>query len=154
MKKLLITLALLVVALPTIAAENNAFLGLIGDEHSSSGWFMTSQSNSIEQFDLWQIDSGYSYSLNGNLQFYLSTRLSSGNDTKSASRGVLSGVAYNLSPKVSLQSAVTSEVVERDTVYGVEITSQYDVTDKVNLRATVDYEALEQIYQLGIGFRF
>jgi len=152
MKKLLITLALLVVALPTTAAEKGLF-SLIGD-NAPSGWFMSSNSRSAEQFDLWQIDSGYAYSLNNNLELYLSTRLSSGNDIISASRGVLSGVKYQVTPKVSLKSAVTSETVERDTILGVEFSSQYRMTEKVNLHATVDYEALEQIYLLGIGYRF
>jgi hypothetical protein len=63
-------------------------------------------------------------------------------------------VKYSFTPKISLQSALTSETVQKDTVMGVEVSSQYEVTERVNLHATVDYEALEQIYQLGIGFRF
>ncbi|MDX1303340.1 hypothetical protein [Photobacterium sp.] len=152
MKKLLLTLALLVVALPTTAAEKGLF-SLIGD-NTPSGWFISSHSRAADQFDLWQIDSGYAYSLNNNLELYLSTRLSSGNDLISAGRGVLSGVKYQVTPKVSLKSAITSETVDRDTILGVELSSQYKMTEKVNLHATVDYEALEQIYLLGIGYRF
>ncbi|MCW8330102.1 hypothetical protein MD588_14935 [Photobacterium sp. SDRW27] len=154
MKKLLITIALLVVALPTTAAEKGLFDLIGSDNPPSSGWFMSSQSKSAEQFDVWQIDSGYAYALNDNTELYLSTRLKSGNDSQAASRGLLSGVKYSLSPKLSLQSALTSETLEQETIMGVEVSSQYEVTERVNLHATVDYEALEQIYQLGIGFRF
>lgn len=153
MRKLLITIALLVVALPTTAAEKGLF-DLLGSDSSLSGWFMSSQSKSAEQFDVWQIDSGYAYALSDNTELYLSTRLKTGNDSQAASRGLLSGVKYSLSPKLSLKSALTSETLEQETVMGVEVSSQYDVTEKVNLHATVDYESLEQIYQLGIGFRF
>ncbi len=153
MKQLLITIALLVVAFPTAAAEKGLF-NLIGQNSASSGWFMSSQSKSAEQFDVWQIDSGYAYALSDNTELYLSTRLKTGNQSQAATRGLLSGVKYSFSPKISLQSALTSETVQEETIMGVEVSSQYEVTDRVNFHATVDYEALEQIYQLGIGFRF
>ncbi|KHT61725.1 hypothetical protein C9J03_10250 [Photobacterium gaetbulicola] len=152
MRTWLITIALLVVALPTTAAESRLFSIL--DDNSSSGWFMSSQSKGAEQFDLWQIDSGYAYSISDNTELYLSTRLKTGNEKQSASRGLLSGVKYNFTSKLSLQSAVTSETQNQDTVMGVEVSSQYEVTERLNLHATLDYEALEQIYQFGIGFRF
>ena len=124
------------------------------DDHTSSGWFLSSQSRGAEQFDLWQIDSGYAYSISDNTELYLSTRLKSGNDSQPASRGLLSGVKYNFTPRLSLQSALTSETQDRDTVMGVEVSSQYEVTERLNLHATLDYEAIEQIYQIGIGFQF
>ncbi|MDV5171664.1 hypothetical protein [Photobacterium rosenbergii] len=152
MRTWLITIALLVVALPTTAAESR-LLNIL-DDNSSSGWFMSSQSKGAEQFDLWQIDSGYAYSISDNTELYLSTRLKSGNENQSASRGLLSGVKYSFTPKLSLQSAVTSETQNQDTVMSVEVSSQYEVTERLNLHATLDYESLEQIYQFGIGFRF
>ncbi|OAN14128.1 hypothetical protein A3K86_11100 [Photobacterium jeanii] len=153
MRNLLFTLTLLVVALPTTAADKE-LLSLINTD-APSGWFMSSQSKNADQFDLWQIDSGYAYSLNNDIELYLSTRLTSGNDNQSASRGMLSGVNYKLTPKMSLRSAVTTEKrVDQDATMGLEVSSQYQVTDKVNLHATIDYEDLEQIYQFGIGFRF
>lgn len=152
MRTWLITIALLVVALPTTAAESR-LLNIL-DDNSPSGWFMSSQSKGAEQFDLWQIDSGYAYSISDNTELYLSTRLKSGNESQAASRGMLSGVKYSFTPKLSLQSAVTSETQDQDTVMGVEVSSNYEVTEKLNLHATLDYEGLEQIYQFGIGFRF
>lgn len=152
MRTWLITIALLVVALPTTAAESR-LLNIL-DDNSSSGWFMSSQSKGAEQFDLWQIDSGYAYSISDNTELYLSTRLKSGNESQAASRGMLSGVKYSFTPKLSLQSAITSETQDQDTVMGVEVSSNYEVTEKLNLHATLDYEGLEQIYQFGIGFRF
>lgn len=152
MRNLLITITLLVVALPTAAAESDPLTLL--DDKSKSGWFLTSQSRGAEQFDLWQIDSGYTYALTDKTEVYLSTRLKTSTSTQSASRGLLSGVKYSLSPRLSLQSAVTSETEDRETVMGVEVSSQFEVTDRLNLHATLDYESLEQIYQVGIGFRF
>ncbi|KLV07577.1 MULTISPECIES: hypothetical protein [Photobacterium] len=152
MRNLLITITLLVVALPTAAAESDPLTLL--DDKSKSGWFLTSQSRGAEQFDLWQIDSGYTYALTDKTEVYLSTRLKTSTSTQPASRGLLSGVKYSLSPRLSLQSAVTSETEDRETVMGVEVSSQFEVTDRLNLHATLDYESLEQIYQVGIGFRF
>ena len=152
MRTWLITIALLVVALPTTAAESR-LLNIL-DDNTYSGWFMSSLSKGAEQFDLWQIDSGYAYSISDNTELYLSTRLKSGNESQAASRGMLSGVKYSFTPKLSLQSAVTSETQDQDTVMGVEVSSNYEVTEKLNLHATLDYEGLEQIYQFGIGFRF
>ncbi|MDO6543355.1 hypothetical protein [Photobacterium sanguinicancri] len=153
MRNLLITITLLVVALPTTAADKG-LLSLISDE-TTTGWFMSSQSKNAEQFDLWQIDSGYAYSISNDVELYLSTRLTSGNETQAASRGMLSGVKYNLTPKMSLRSAVTAEKrINQDATVGLEVSSQFSVTEQVNFHATVDYEDLEQIYQLGIGFRF
>ncbi|MGF1693423.1 hypothetical protein [Photobacterium kagoshimensis] len=153
MRHLLITITLLVVALPTTAADKG-LLDLIRDE-TASGWFMSSQSKNAEQFDLWQIDSGYAYSLNNDVELYLSTRLTSGNENQAASRGMLSGVKYNLTPKMSLRSAVTTEKkLNQEATMGLEVSSQFNVSEKINLHATVDYEDIEQIYQLGIGFRF
>ncbi|MBV1839666.1 hypothetical protein [Photobacterium ganghwense] len=152
MRNLLITITLLVVALPTAAAESDPLTLL--DDKSKSGWFLTSQSRGAEQFDLWQIDSGYTYALTDKTEVYLSTRLKTSTSMQPASRGLLSGVKYSLSPRLSLQSAVTSETEDRETVMGVEVSSQFEVTDRLNLHATLDYESLEQIYQVGIGFRF
>lgn len=152
MQRLWFTMALLAVALPTAAAEKNNWDPAPANE--GSGWFISSQSKSAEQFDLWQIDSGYAYALGQKTELYLSTRLKSGNEFQGATRGLLSGVKYNFSPKLSLQSAVTSESVNEEVVMGVEVSSQYKVLNRVNVHATVDYEALEQIYQVGIGFRF
>lgn len=152
MQRLWFTIALLAVAQPTIAADNDN--GEPNSASGGSGWFLSSQSKSAEQFDLWQIDSGYAYALGKKTELYLSTRLKSGNALQGATRGLLSGVKYNFSPKLSLQSAVTSESVNEEVVMGVEVSSQYEVINRVNLHATVDYEALEQIYQVGIGFRF
>ncbi|MGF1685548.1 hypothetical protein L4C36_02515 [Photobacterium japonica] len=148
----LITATLLVVALPTTAAEHSLLSK--ADDPASSGWFLSSQSRGAEQFDLWQIDSGYAYALTDNTALYLSTRLKSGNDKESASRGLLSGVKYHFTSRLSLQSAVTSETQDRDTTLGVEVSSQYEVSERINLHATMDYEAIEQVYQLGIGFKF
>ncbi|PSU22624.1 hypothetical protein [Photobacterium kishitanii] len=120
----------------------------------TSGWFLSSQSRQQQSFDVWQIDSGYAYSVTDNTQLYVSTHLTSGTDTQSASNGLTSGVKYAVSPRVSINSAITSETMNSHTTLGLEFSSQYDVSQKVNVRATVDYAELEQIIELGLGFSF
>lgn len=125
-----------------------------GGKALSSGWFLSSQSRHQQHFDVWQIDSGYAYSITENTQLYLSTQLISGTEQQAVSQGIKSGIKYTITPKISVQSAITTAIQNKDTKLGVELSSQYDVSEQINLRATVDYEELEQIIELGLGFNF
>ncbi len=125
------------------------------DDHKlTSGWFLSSQSRHQQSFDVWQIDSGYAYSVTNNTQLYLSTHLTTSTDHQPATTGLTSGVKYTVSPRISINSAITSETTNNQTTLGLELSSQYDVSQKVNVRATVDYAELEQIIELGLGFSF
>lgn len=124
-----------------------------GGKKLTSGWFLSSQSHQ-QSFDIWQIDSGYAYSVTDNTQLYVSTHLTTSTDSQPASSGLASGVKYSVSPRISINSAITSETVNNQTTLGLELSSQYDVSQKVNVRATVDYAELEKIIELGLGFSF
>ncbi|MCP4957496.1 hypothetical protein [Photobacterium aquimaris] len=125
-----------------------------GGQKLTSGWFLSSQSRQQQSFDVWQIDSGYAYSVTDNTQLYVSTHLTTSTDYRPTSSGLTSGVKYTVSPRISINSAITSETMNNKTTLGLEFGSQYDVSQKVNVRATVDYAELEQIIELGLGFSF
>ncbi|MCD9522040.1 hypothetical protein GLP14_04215 [Photobacterium carnosum] len=124
-----------------------------GGKKLTSGWFLSSQSRQ-QRFDIWQIDSGYTYSVTDNTQLYVSTHLTTSTNAQPASSGLTSGIKYSVSPRISINSAITSDTVNNHTSLGLELSSQYDVSQKVNVRATVDYAELEKIIELGLGFSF
>ncbi|EAR57074.1 hypothetical protein SKA34_18369 [Photobacterium sp. SKA34] len=155
MVRLLLWMILLFGIQPVFASEYDDFeLTYNGNKEQSSGWFLSSQPRHQQAFDVWQIDSGYAYTITKNTQLYLSTQLTSGTVIQRGSRGIASGVKYNLTPKVSLQSEINTASTNENTKLGIEVSSQYDVSDQLNLRATVDYEELEQVIEFGLGFNF
>ncbi len=132
---------------------------------TENGWYLSSQSVRKHSFDVWQLNSGYSYSVSNNLQLYLSTSLYSGNEVIEPTRGVTSGIKYGLTPRISIESAVTTALTSQPeestsseekspSPVSFEVSSRYHITDKVNVHATYDYEDVEQQYILGIGYRF
>ncbi|MCG7497614.1 hypothetical protein MHO82_12130 [Vibrio sp. Of7-15] len=154
MTKWLFTLILLVVALPTTANE----LNITDKAPSPHKWFVSSQSVPTDQFDLWQVDSGYSYSVFDSVELYVGARLRSNEqETRSNKGGLLSGIKYNFSDRLSVQSAIHTSNTETETqnsATSVELSSQLQLSEQIDLRATMDYEALQQVYQIGIGFKF
>nr|WP_086940512.1 hypothetical protein [Thaumasiovibrio occultus] len=121
-------------------------------------FYLSSQSSRRHNFDVWQLNSGYAYAVAPNLELYLSTSITSGNDQVSTIRGVASGVKYDVSPRLHIESAVTSRATTDQNTetneVGFEVSSRYHLTEKVNVHATYDYEDVEQQYTVGIGYRF
>lgn len=154
MTKWLFTLILLVVALPTTANG----LSIADKAPSPHKWFVSSQSVPNDQFDLWQVDSGYSYSVFDSVELYVGARLRSNEqETRSNQGGLLSGIKYNFNDRLSVQSAIhtgNAEAETQNSATSVELSSQLQLSEQIDLRATMDYEALQQVYQIGIGFRF
>ncbi|WGV99802.1 hypothetical protein QF117_18040 [Vibrio sp. YMD68] len=116
--------------------------------------FVTSEQGS-NQFDSWKVDTGYSYSLFDNIDLYVGTRI---NNADSDGNGLLSGVSYQLTNRVSVKSSLHSysEVVN-DTKSGAlsaEVSSRMQLTDNIDLHATLDYQEWQQGIELGFGFRF
>lgn len=90
--------------------------------------FMTADSSSGEQFDVWQMDTGYAYSVMDNIDLYVATRISNAGDN-TPSRGFLSGVNYHFSEKLSLNSASTPhQAVPRETGSTKESAPRYPVS--------------------------
>lgn len=124
------------------------------EQKGNSGWFLSAPSHHHNTFDVWQIDSGYRYNVSKNTQLYLNTHLIANHEAQHTAHSIASGVKYHLTPKVSLQSEINTITTEETTTLGIAVSSQYDVSDRLNVRARVDYEQLDQVIAFGLGFNF
>ncbi len=118
--------------------------------------FFTTE-NDQYQFDSWKIDSGYSYNLFDKVDLYVGARLNNGD--KINETGFLSGVSYQLTPRVSVQSTVHSykeETLEsgKESSIAAEVTSRMKLTDNIDMHATLDYQEWQKGVEFGLGFRF
>ncbi|GAM67834.1 hypothetical protein JCM19236_4760 [Vibrio sp. JCM 19236] len=119
---------------------------------------MTADSSSGEQFDVWQMDTGYAYSLMDNVDLYVATRISNAGDN-TPSRGFLSGVNYHFSEKLSVNSAIytapsNSEGSKLNEGVSAEVSGKYMLTDTLNLKATLEHEEWQSGIEVKLGFSF
>lgn len=109
-------------------------------------------------FDTWNIDSGYAYNLFDRVDLYVGTRLN--NNKQHNDSGFLSGVSYQISPRLSLKSTLHSYTEEREESSGkesklsAEVSSRMKLTDNLDIHATLDYQEWQQGVEVGLGFRF
>ena len=120
--------------------------------------FISSQNNTINEFDTWKIDSGYAYSVFDSVDIYVGARVDNSSETYSEN-GFLSGVSYNLGDKFSLKSTLhTKQEVQQSGTYtrsfGAEVSSRVKIHENLDLHATLDYEEWQQGFEFGLGFRF
>ncbi|GAM54236.1 hypothetical protein JCM19232_1878 [Vibrio ishigakensis] len=120
--------------------------------------FMTADSSSGEQFDVWQMDTGYAYSVMDNVDLYVATRISNAGDN-TPSRGFLSGVNYHFSEKLSVNSAIytapsNSEGSKLNEGVSAEVSGKYMLTDTLNLKATLEHEEWQSGIEVKLGFSF
>ena len=120
--------------------------------------FVSSQNNILNEIDSWKIDSGYAYSVFGNIDIYVGTRIDNVSE-ESTERGFLSGVSYNIGEAFSLKSTLhTKQELQENgepfNTFGAEVSSRVKISDHLDLHATLDYEELQQGFELGLGFRF
>lgn len=121
--------------------------------------FLNSESTG-QGFDSWVIDSGYSYQIFRNVDLYVGARLSSSNeDFNAGSNGFLSGISYQLNPRISLKSTLYSatkytEDNRRYDAFSAEFSSRLRLSENLDLHATLDYQEWQQGIGVGIGFRF
>ncbi|WP_413112999.1 hypothetical protein [Thaumasiovibrio sp. DFM-14] len=130
-------------------------------QSDDSGFYLSSSTTKKHNFDMWQLNSGYSYSVSSNLQLYLSTSITAGNEHLEPERGIASGIKYGFTPRFSIESALTTslnsptETPSKQTApLGFEVSSRYRLTELVDVHATLDIEQIESQYVLGIGYRF
>ena len=114
-------------------------------------------SQDSDEYDLWKIDGGYSYEVFDSVDLYVGARIDS--SKKDNQNGFLSGVSYRFNDKVSLDSSLhsTQETLEngdKESVVSAEVTSRVQLSDRLHLHATLDYEEWQQGIELGLGFRF
>ncbi|MDP5254574.1 MULTISPECIES: hypothetical protein [unclassified Vibrio] len=116
--------------------------------------------NLVEEFDEWRIDTGYRYPILDNVDFVFATRLE--HSQNRGAQGLLSGVRYQLTPALSIDSVLHRQWQAHDSVndtektqlLSAELSSRYQLTETLDLHATYDYQNIEQAIAVGIGFRF
>ncbi|WP_070972383.1 hypothetical protein [Vibrio sonorensis] len=106
-----------------------------------------------QDFDSWKIDGGYAYSIRDNVDIFVGAQAST------EENGFLSGVSYQLTPRVSLQSTLRTTRVEEtetnnDTVFSAEVSSRMRLTENIDVHATLDHQEWQNELELGLGFRF
>lgn len=155
MKRLLF---LLPFAVPVVCNANSLPLLPSQLDTSAHKFFISSQSSTNEYFDVWKVDSGYSYSVFNNVDLFVGARINS--DALKHENGFLSGVSYQLSDRISFNSTLHTYSSEENAEQGkeksiaAEVTSRVQLTDNLDLHATLDYEEWQQGVEVGIGFRF
>ena len=149
MKKIMtLTLALLSCA---VNAADLPKLSL-NESDSRHRMFLSSESNQYRG-DSWTLDSGYAYSLFDKVDVYVGTRLNK------QSEGFLSGLSYQISPRLSVKSTLHSYSDENapeglEQGIAAEVSSRVQLTEHLDLHATLDYQEWQQGLEVGIGFRF
>lgn len=139
----------LAVELPALPSQHN---------QSPHNFFMSSgsKSSTADSFDVWNIDSGYSYSVFDSLDVYIGARLN--NSELSNDSGFLSGVNYQVSDRISVKSTLRGYQYEEnnETQGGMaaEISSRMRLTENLDVHATFDFEKVQQGVEVGLGFRF
>ncbi|MEZ9566499.1 ribonuclease regulator [Vibrio artabrorum] len=158
MKRLLIILSFIA---PVVCSANSLprfnSLPLLANpiDHSYHKFFISTQNASGESFDTWKIDSGYSYRLFSDVDLYVGTRINSA--SLKNGNGFLSGVSYQLSDRISFNSSLHTykdDSEDRENSVAAEISSRVQLTENLDLHATLDYEEWQQGVEVGLGFRF
>jgi hypothetical protein len=139
-------------AVPALATPN---LPSLDDHDPKHKVFMNSKNQANEGFDVWQIDSGYAYNLFESLDLYVGTRIK--NKSDEADRGFLSGVSYQFNDKITVNSTLykgEATEIESDPSFNAEVSGSYEVTNGLNLHATLDYDEWQQGITVGLGYNF
>lgn len=126
-------------------------------KESAHSFFISSQPTaSDDSFDIWKIDGGYSYNVFKSVDLYVGARVN--NSTIGNENGFLSGVSYQISDKLSLNSTVHTYTHEsgdeKNSSVAAEVSSRMKLTDNLDIHATLDYEEWQQGIEVGLGFRF
>ncbi|PMH39762.1 ribonuclease regulator [Vibrio sp. 10N.286.49.B3] len=135
-------------------------LPLLPAQHNQSphNLFLVSANQSNDDFDVWNIDGGYSYTLFNDIDLYVGARINNSDDVQS--NGFLSGMTYQVSERISVKSTLHSyritdtELNETSTNIAAEISSRLQLSDNLDLHATLDYQEWQQGIEVGLGFRF
>jgi hypothetical protein len=138
--------------LPALAAQT---LPSLDDQDPKHKVFMNSKNQANEGFDVWQIDSGYAYNLFDSFDLYVGTRIK--NKSDDADRGFLSGVSYQFNDKITVNSTLykgEGNAIENDPSFNAEVSGSYEVTNGLNLHATLDYDEWQQGITVGLGYNF
>lgn len=130
---------------------------LPSQQDSSPHKIFLSSENDQNDFDTWNVDGGYAYNIFDKIDLYVGARLN--NSDKVNETGFLSGVSYQLTPRVSLSSTLHSYNNDGNdkNVEGklsAEVSSRVRLTENLDIHATLDYQEWQQEVEFGLGFRF
>lgn len=121
--------------------------------------FISSENYQTDSFDVWNIDGGYAYELFDSVDLYVGARVN--NSPTQNQSGFLSGISYHLNDRVTVKSTVrsykgetTEGIREEDSSLAAEVSSRVKITENLDLHATLDYQDLQQGFEVGLGFRF
>ncbi|MGY2575775.1 DUF7840 domain-containing protein [Vibrio sp. C8] len=121
--------------------------------------FLTSEQDDVGNWNI-NIDGGYAYAIFNDIDVYVGARInqSYSENGNLSENGLLSGVSYQLTEKVTLSSSVQSyfsdKNSERTSNIGAELSSRLQLSDDLDLHATLGYQEWQQDVEVGLGFRF
>ena len=152
--KIRLSLSVLAFACPLFATE---LPPLPSQQAQSPHKIFLSSENDQRDFDSWKIDGGYSYNVFDKIDLYVGARLN--NNDKINETGFLSGVSYQVTPRVSVQSMLHSSSEDtledgKDTRLSAEVSSRLKLTENLDIHATLDYQEWQKGVEVGLGFRF
>lgn len=152
--KIILSLLLTLVASSSIATELPA---LPSQQKISPHKLFLSSESEQRDFDTWKIDGGYSYNVFDNIDLYVGARINQGSHINES--GFLSGVSYQITPRVSVKSTLHSynegnTAEGTDKIIAAEVSSRMRLTENLNLHATLEHQEWQQELEVGIGFRF
>ncbi len=128
--------------------------------------FLTSEQITGEQtgedVSVWDIsiNGGYAYAVFNDIDVYVGARINQSYSGKNnlSENGFLSGVSYQLTERVTLSSSVQSyfsdKNSERSSNIGAEVSSRLQLSNDLDLHATLGYQEWQQGIEVGLGFRF
>ena len=136
----------------------NPLPALTPEKSSPHKLFLTSESQTEHNFDVWNIDGGYAYQLFDSVDLYVGARV---NNSQIANQsGLLSGVSYQLTDRVMVKSTIRSFIasadngLEKESNFAAEVTSRVKISEQLDLHATLDFQEWQQGIEFGLGFRF
>ncbi|MFG0606320.1 hypothetical protein ACF8CX_11420 [Vibrio mimicus] len=155
------TLGLLLIVFITPLSWAATLPALPTESSASPHKLFISSDNSSQGFDSWTIDSGYSYNLFDDIDWYVGARInSSPNRTEN---GWLSGIRYQFTDRLSFKSTLRTLSLSKsdnsgknaqENALSAELSSRLMLKENLDLHATLDYQEWQQGVEFGIGFRF
>lgn len=129
------------------------------DKNTQILWFTNSLFVGDNAFDSWTISSGYHLSLMRNINIYLVTEMSTETNYTSSSKGVLSGIEYHFSERITFDSNLQAERIDQEIIRLLGMSSKIKLTEQINLQAKFDFNLNESLsssasYQVGVGYQF
>jgi opacity protein-like surface antigen len=130
-------------------------------QHSESPHKLFIASEGVQQgFDSWKIDGGYSYNVFDKVDLYIGARVDQSQVDNENELGFLSGVSYQITPRMSVKSTLHSYKDDplakegQESKISAEVSSRLQLTENIDVHATLDYQEWQQGLEVGLGFRF